>query len=91
MRIVMSYGREGLPLEMPELSDVTVIRKPPMPVLEDPWAAVRLALKSPVGSEPLSELARGKRTACILVCDITRPVGGNGPGGDRTEGSGPSP
>jgi nickel-dependent lactate racemase len=27
-----------------------------------------------VESPPLSEIARGKRTACILICDITRPV-----------------
>ncbi len=28
----------------------------------------------PVDSPPLRELARGKRSACILICDITRPV-----------------
>src|SRR5438552_2466785 len=32
------------------------------------------ALAQPIGSKPLAELARGRRNACILVCDITRPV-----------------
>ena len=28
----------------------------------------------PIGSPPLAELARGRKNACILICDITRPV-----------------
>jgi nickel-dependent lactate racemase len=45
-----------------------------MPLLPDPQAAVRQALAQPVDSPPLPELARGARSACILICDITRPV-----------------
>lgn len=74
MRVHMSYGRNGLPLELPDDWDVTVIRKPSMPVLPDPAAAVRGALKAPVGSPALAEAARGRRSACILICDVTRPV-----------------
>jgi lactate racemase len=29
---------------------------------------------APINSPPLSEIARGKTKACILICDITRPV-----------------
>ena len=32
------------------------------------------ALAAPVSGPSLHELARGKRSACILICDITRPV-----------------
>src|SRR6185295_11455210 len=39
-----------------------------------PRAAVERALAEPVGSPALRDLARGKRSACILICDITRPV-----------------
>jgi nickel-dependent lactate racemase len=35
---------------------------------------VREALAQPAGVPPLRELARGKKSACILICDITRPV-----------------
>src|SRR5205807_9364975 len=32
------------------------------------------ALANPIGTKPLAELAKGKKTACIVVCDIPRPV-----------------
>jgi nickel-dependent lactate racemase len=51
-----------------------VIAKPAMPVLADPGTAVDQALARPMGCPPLRELARGKRSACVLICDITRPV-----------------
>jgi len=53
---------------------VRVIRKPVMPVLENPRGAVMKALRQPVGAAALAEEARGKASACILICDITRPV-----------------
>ncbi len=74
MRVVMNYGREGLAVNLPDEWDVRVIRKRPMPVLEDPAAAMKAALENPLGCHPLRELAKGKRSACILICDITRPV-----------------
>jgi nickel-dependent lactate racemase len=74
MKVELSYGRGTLPVEFPEDLEVTVIRKPPMPVLPDPSAAVRAALARPVGAPPLVHEAKGKKTACILICDITRPV-----------------
>lgn len=74
MRVVMNYGREGLEVELPDDWDVRIIRKRPMPVLDDPVAAMEAALNHPVGCPPLVDLAKGKRTACILICDITRPV-----------------
>ena len=74
MRIDLNYGREGLSLDLADDLDVSVIRKPDMPVLPAPDDAVREALAKPVGSPPLAELAKGKKTACILICDITRPV-----------------
>ena len=74
MRITMRYGKEGLPLDLPDDLDITVIRKREMPLLGRPVEAVDKALANPVGSRPLSEEAKGKRSACILICDITRPV-----------------
>ncbi|MEM8949675.1 MAG: nickel-dependent lactate racemase [Pseudomonadota bacterium] len=74
MRIDLNYGKEGLTLDLPDDLDVSVIRKPDMPMLPSPVDAVREAMSNPIGSPPLVELARGKKTACILICDITRPV-----------------
>jgi nickel-dependent lactate racemase len=46
----------------------------PAPPLADPEGALAEALRDPVGTKPLAELARGKKTACVVICDITRPV-----------------
>ena len=74
MRIELNYGRGKLPVDLSDDLDLTLIRKPLMPVLPDPDAAVRHALAHPVDCAPLAEMARGKRSACIAICDITRPV-----------------
>jgi nickel-dependent lactate racemase len=74
MRVDLSYGRGSLGLSLPDGWEVGVIRKPPMPVLAEPAQAVRDALRAPVGSAVLREESRGARSACILICDITRPV-----------------
>ncbi len=74
MNVDLLYGRTGLAVHLPDDLEVTVIRKPPMPLLRDQAGAVERALASPVSSRPLQEEARGKRSACILICDITRPV-----------------
>jgi nickel-dependent lactate racemase len=74
VHIELDYGRGGLPVALPDDLDLTLIRKPAMPLLPDPDAAVRSALAQGVGCAPLVEIARGKRSACIAICDITRPV-----------------
>jgi nickel-dependent lactate racemase len=74
MRVELSYGKGSLALELPEAVNATVIRKPPMPVLSDPIGSVEAALNRPAGSRRLVEEARDARSACILICDITRPV-----------------
>ena len=68
------YGKSGLRVRMPRDARVTVIGKHPMPKLPDPHAAVRDALAHPIGAAPYATLVRGRRSACILICDITRPV-----------------
>ena len=74
MDITLSYGREGLPISLPDDWDLTVVRKPAMPVLNDPAGAVAAALADGVAARPLAEEAEGKQSACILICDVTRPV-----------------
>ncbi|HSN91856.1 MAG TPA: nickel-dependent lactate racemase [Anaeromyxobacteraceae bacterium] len=74
MQVDLLYGRGTLPVRLPDDLEVTVVRKPAMPALEDPRAAVASALRRPVEARPLAEEARGARSACVLVCDLTRPV-----------------
>jgi nickel-dependent lactate racemase len=72
--IGLLYGRGQIKLNMPANADVTVIAKGKLQKIADPAAAVRHALSEPIDSPPLAELARGRKSACILICDITRPV-----------------
>jgi nickel-dependent lactate racemase len=74
MQLDLNYGRGHYPLELPDHWDVTVIRKPAMPLEQDPASAVRRALMQPVAARALAQEARGLKSACILICDITRPV-----------------
>lgn len=74
MEVALNYGRGTLPVRLPEGVRATVIRKPEMPVLSDPIAGVRSALANGCEAGPLLQEASGARSACILICDITRPV-----------------
>jgi hypothetical protein len=53
MQVELNYGRRTLPVELPEDLPVTVVRKPVMPVLPDPVAAVQKALQEPIGDRDL--------------------------------------
>jgi nickel-dependent lactate racemase len=75
MNLTLDYGKTGLPVTLP----ADRLAAPPLTIrdadpLPDPVAAVEAALANPVGTPPLAELARGKKTACVVICDITRPV-----------------
>src|SRR5438477_340912 len=74
MRVRLDYGKTGLDAELPDANLVAVLGLTPAPPLEDPVSATAAALAAPIGTRPLAELARGRRDACIVVCDITRPV-----------------
>ncbi len=74
MRVRLDYGKTGLEVELPEERIAGVLQTQDAPPLEDPSGAIRAVLENPTGSPPLLELARGKKSACIVICDITRPV-----------------
>jgi len=74
MKVDLLYGKKGLVFNVPDWVKGSVIRKRPMKPLPDAGKAVTEALLNPVGSQALASLAAGKKTACILICDITRPV-----------------
>lgn len=73
MRIKLDYGRTGLWVDLPDHCHGPLKIKP-APPLENPAQAIAAAIANPIGARPLAELARGKRSACIVICDITRPV-----------------
>ncbi|WP_246728601.1 nickel-dependent lactate racemase [Rhizobium laguerreae] len=72
--IALSYGRGHLDITLPPGARPTVIRKQQLPKLADSKEAIIEALHNPVASKPLADLAKNRESACILICDITRPV-----------------
>lgn len=75
MQVTLDYGKTGLLVTLPDdrlIGPPLAIR--PAPPLANPETVLAAALATPIGTKPLSELAQGKKTACVVVCDITRPV-----------------
>jgi nickel-dependent lactate racemase len=74
MRITLDYDRTGLIVDLPDERVVGPLAIRPAVPLPQPGAAIAEALARPIGTPPLAELAKRRKNACILVCDITRPV-----------------
>jgi lactate racemase len=74
MHLTLDYGRTGLPVTLPDDRTIGPLAIRDAPPLADPAAAIAQAIAKPIGTRPLAELARGKKDACVVICDITRPV-----------------
>ena len=74
MRVRLEYGRTGLEAELPDRPGMRTLAYKDATPLPDPDAALRAVLEAPTGTAPLAELAKGRTDACIVICDITRPV-----------------
>ena len=74
MNITLRYGRFGLPIQISDDLDVTVLHMNPLPPLENEADEIEKSLISPIDSQPLSVLARGRESACVVISDVTRPV-----------------
>ncbi|MFK7889219.1 MAG: nickel-dependent lactate racemase [Granulosicoccus sp.] len=68
------YGRGTLTVKLPPDAQATVIRKPEFPKPDSAEEVFRAAMSNPVNSGSLAQLCSGCKSACILICDITRPV-----------------
>ena len=72
----LAFGRGHVPVTMPAGVIPTVIRKAALPKIADPDGGdSRRRWRRPIGATPLPATGAGHaRSACILICDITRPV-----------------
>ena len=73
MRIRLAYGRDGLEVDLPR-ERTTVIEPTYVPALPDAEGAIRTALRNPIGTAPLRQIAKQGQSVAISVCDITRPM-----------------
>lgn len=74
MRVHLEYGRSGLDVELPDRSVIRMLSYKSVAPLPNPDETLLEVLRNPTGSPPLARLAAGRRDACILICDVTRPV-----------------
>ena len=74
MKFTLDYGRTGLDVEIPSDRVVGPLAIKDVAPLVDPESHVARALENPIGTPGLASLAAGRKDACILICDITRPV-----------------
>ncbi len=74
MKITLAFGKHGLVADLPDTGQVSVLGMAGVPPVADPVGALRDMLERPVGSPALADLCRGKTSACVVLCDITRPV-----------------
>lgn len=74
MEVKLAYGKQGLKVNLPDRNVMGLVHMNPVPPLPDAEKAIRAALQYPIGSAPLSEIAQGRKSAVIVISDITRPV-----------------
>jgi nickel-dependent lactate racemase len=74
MRIHLAYGADGLELDLPDALHPTMIEPRHRPGLADPVAAVRDALRNPIDSPALADMAQGHLPVGLVFSDVTRPL-----------------
>ena len=75
MKIQLAYGKRGLPIEIAERNLVKVLSMKAVDPLPDPYIQFTKSFLRPIGvHQSLFDMAKRKKTACIVICDITRPV-----------------
>ena len=73
MKVDLAYGRTGLSVKLPH-GCVDVVEPVDLPGVAGPHQALRNALRDPIGTRALGELAGAEDTVAIVFCDITRPA-----------------
>ncbi len=73
MQVTLAYGKQGLPVQLPD-RNVTVIEPRQVPGLPDEAAALRAAMREPIGTPPLRELVSSRDRVVVVFSDITRPM-----------------
>jgi nickel-dependent lactate racemase len=74
MKIQLAYDKSGAEIELPDSLRTTVLEPRYAAEVPDAAAAIAAAIQKPLASPALEQLARGKKSAVIAVCDITRPA-----------------
>jgi nickel-dependent lactate racemase len=74
MKIELKYGNSHIDLNLPDKNLLGVLELEKVHGIADVQNACVGSLLNPIGSEKLSQIAKGKKTAVIVVSDFTRGV-----------------
>lgn len=74
MQVKLAYDRQGLEAQIDHDRVIGPLEIQPVTPIADPAAEIAAKLAAPTGTVPLAELAKGRTSCCIVICDITRPV-----------------
>jgi nickel-dependent lactate racemase len=72
--VQFAFGKSGISVPLPDGPRYEVIESRTASRIEERDAALDRALDHPIAGPSLRDLATGKKTAAISVCDITRPA-----------------
>jgi nickel-dependent lactate racemase len=72
METSLLFGENRIGLALPDSAILLEMKK--LEPLPDPDAALQAALEKPLESLPLRDIAKGRKNACVVISDITRPV-----------------
>src|SRR5580692_2407784 len=73
-KVRFAFGKNGLMVTLPDEYTYEVIESRTSSPVSNPVDTINDALEHPVTGRSLQELAKGKKSAAIALCDITRPV-----------------
>ena len=72
MKVKLDYGHDGLEIAVPDSAEV--LQMAPSEGLDRIEERIDHALAHPIGTPALRRLAQGRKNACVVIADITRPV-----------------
>jgi len=75
MIITLRYGTSGISIDYEETPGfVGVLNPVEAEALLDPQRELARSLLEPIDTKPLADIARGRKDACIVISDSTRPA-----------------
>ncbi len=73
-KFFLPYGKEKIPISLPQKNLLKICLLKDKPGVEGNIKEIKEAIKNPIGSKTISQIAQGKHTAVVICTDITRPT-----------------
>jgi nickel-dependent lactate racemase len=73
MKVDIPFGKKSIRINIPDKNILDIISEGSASLILDEGKTITGALENPIKSRRLREIASGKKSACIIASDITRP------------------